>query len=71
VPVWVRGEGDYIARGLVAPVLAGDDGSWERTYGTRAVDYQARPQPWLRLTRRTRNLCGWYRTFAAVTAGSG
>lgn len=41
VPVWVREEGDYIARGLVAPVLAGDDGSWERTYGTRAVDYQA------------------------------
>lgn len=39
--LWAHGESDYVARALVAPVLAGKDPCWERTYGSRAADYRA------------------------------
>jgi hypothetical protein len=41
IAVW-RSEGrEYVALGLVAPVLEGGDDAWERIYGTRADDYRA------------------------------
>jgi hypothetical protein len=39
--LWAHGERDYVARAMVAPVLAGRDPCWERTYGSRAEDYRA------------------------------
>jgi hypothetical protein len=38
---WNRGELGYIAIALVAPILAGDDDTWNQVYGTRAADYRA------------------------------
>ncbi|MUN35432.1 zinc ribbon domain-containing protein [Actinomadura litoris] len=35
------GANQWIALGLVAPVIAGDDDAWAATYGTRADDYRA------------------------------
>ena len=40
-PLWARHGLDYVAMGLVAPILAGADGAWERIYGSRADDYWA------------------------------
>jgi hypothetical protein len=41
IAVW-RSEGrEYVALGLVAPVLAAGDDAWDRVYGTRADDYRA------------------------------
>jgi hypothetical protein len=65
-PVWPFGERDYVARAMVAPVLAGQDACWHRAYGSRAEDYRttggalaafdaANPEP-MRLTPDVR--CG-------------
>jgi hypothetical protein len=41
IPVWRSDGREYVALGLVAPVLAGSDDAWERVYGTRADDCRA------------------------------
>lgn len=41
VRMWAAGEQGYVARALVAPVLAGKDPCWEHMYGSRAEDYRA------------------------------
>lgn len=38
---WDREELGYVAIALVAPILAGDDDTWNQVYGTRAADYRA------------------------------
>jgi hypothetical protein len=40
--VWRHdGENEFVALGLIAPVLAGEDDAWAMTYATRVDDYQA------------------------------
>lgn len=41
LPTWCHGGRCYVAIALVAPLLAGDDDTWNQVYGTRAADYRA------------------------------